>query len=161
AADRCRADGGRHPTRRACPCPVHGDRQGGRQAHVLIKRNGQPQPDRTGGATATTAAAGGRGQLAAHIGRECQPVSGHVVGLPGGVARLYRRLLHGVLHGCPGARGTDAMTSSEPTPGATPKRSPVTKDADNAALCDALAVEHSTIYGYGVVSALSPPGVNN
>jgi hypothetical protein len=53
------------------------------------------------------------------------------------------------------------MTSSEPTPGATPKRSPVTKDADNTALCDALAVEHSTIYGYGVVSALTPPGVNN
>jgi len=35
------------------------------------------------------------------------------------------------------------------------------KDADNAALCDALSVEHSTIYGYGIVSALSPPGVNN
>ncbi|UXA08745.1 ferritin-like domain-containing protein [Mycobacterium sp. SMC-2] len=34
------------------------------------------------------------------------------------------------------------------------------KDADNAALCDALAVEHSTIYGYGMVSALSPPSVN-
>ncbi|OBF57572.1 hypothetical protein A5787_24935 [Mycobacterium sp. 852002-50816_SCH5313054-b] len=34
------------------------------------------------------------------------------------------------------------------------------KDADNAALCDALAVEHSTIYGYGIVSALSPPSVN-
>ena len=33
------------------------------------------------------------------------------------------------------------------------------KDADNAALCDALSVEHSTIYGYGIVSALSPPGV--
>ena len=35
------------------------------------------------------------------------------------------------------------------------------KDADNAALCDALAVEHSTIYGYGIVSALSPPSVND
>lgn len=35
------------------------------------------------------------------------------------------------------------------------------KDADNAALCDALSIEHSTIYGYGIVSALSPPGVNN
>jgi hypothetical protein len=34
------------------------------------------------------------------------------------------------------------------------------KDADNAALCDALAVEHSTVYGYGIVSALSPPSVN-
>ena len=50
---------------------------------------------------------------------------------------------------------------TQPTPGATPKRSPVTKDADNTALCDALSVEHSTIYGYGIVSALSPPGVNN
>ncbi|WAJ46936.1 ferritin-like domain-containing protein [Mycobacterium sp. Aquia_216] len=35
------------------------------------------------------------------------------------------------------------------------------KEADNAALCDALAVEHSTIYGYGIVSALSPPSVND
>ncbi|MEE6176412.1 ferritin-like domain-containing protein [Mycobacterium sp. 050134] len=35
------------------------------------------------------------------------------------------------------------------------------KDADNAALCDALTVEHSTIYGYGIVSALTPPSVNN
>ncbi|OBG30061.1 hypothetical protein A5672_02595 [Mycobacterium alsense] len=34
------------------------------------------------------------------------------------------------------------------------------KDADNAALCDALAIEHSTIYGYGIVSAMSPPSVN-
>jgi hypothetical protein len=59
------------------------------------------------------------------------------------------------------------MTSFEPSapsPGATPKLSPTGpttgKDADNAALCDALAIEHSTIYGYGIVSALSPPGVN-
>lgn len=34
------------------------------------------------------------------------------------------------------------------------------KDADNAALGEALALEHSTIYGYGIVSALSPPSVN-
>ena len=34
-------------------------------------------------------------------------------------------------------------------------------DAANAALCDALSIEHSTIYGYGIVSALSPPSVNN
>jgi hypothetical protein len=56
------------------------------------------------------------------------------------------------------------MTSSEPTPGAEPKRSPTApstgKDADITALTDALAIEHSTIYGYGIVSALSPPGVN-
>ena len=51
-----------------------------------------------------------------------------------------------------------------PTPRATPKRSPAgaaDKDGEDAALCDALAVEHSTIYGYGIVSALSAPGVNN
>ncbi|AKN17597.1 ferritin-like domain-containing protein [Mycobacterium haemophilum] len=56
------------------------------------------------------------------------------------------------------------MTSIEPnapTPVATPKRTPVGKDSDNAALSEALAVEHSTIYGYGIVSALSPPSVNN
>jgi hypothetical protein len=35
------------------------------------------------------------------------------------------------------------------------------RDADNAALCDALSIEHSTIYGYGIVSALSPPSVND
>jgi aspartate/methionine/tyrosine aminotransferase len=35
------------------------------------------------------------------------------------------------------------------------------KDADNSALCDALTIEHSTIYGYGIVSALSPPSVND
>ena len=33
--------------------------------------------------------------------------------------------------------------------------------ADDASLSDALAVEHSTIYGYGIVSALCPPSVNN
>lgn len=54
------------------------------------------------------------------------------------------------------------MTS--PTPRATPKRSPAgrnPKDADSAALCDALSVEYSTVYGYGMVSALSPPSVND
>lgn len=35
------------------------------------------------------------------------------------------------------------------------------KDADNAALSDALAIEYSTIYGYGIVSALSPASVND
>jgi hypothetical protein len=35
------------------------------------------------------------------------------------------------------------------------------KDADNSALCDALAIEHSTIYGYGIVSSLSPLSVND
>ena len=64
------------------------------------------------------------------------------------------------------------MTSAEvpaptaPTPGATPQQSPsgppaTGKDADNAALSDALVIEHSTIYGYGIVSALSPPNVND
>ena len=57
------------------------------------------------------------------------------------------------------------MTSSEPTPGASPKGSPTGpptgKDADVTALSDALAIEHSTIYGYGIVSALTPPSVND
>jgi hypothetical protein len=51
-----------------------------------------------------------------------------------------------------------------PTPRVTPKRPPAgpdAKDGDDAALCDALAIEHSTIYGYGFVSALSQPGVND
>lgn len=53
------------------------------------------------------------------------------------------------------------MTSSESTPGAAPKRSPTGKDADNAAWSDILAIEHAAIYGYGIVSALSPPSVND
>jgi hypothetical protein len=57
------------------------------------------------------------------------------------------------------------MTSAQPTPGATPKRAPAGpptgKDADVTALSDALAIEHSTIYGYGIVSALTPPSVND
>jgi hypothetical protein len=56
------------------------------------------------------------------------------------------------------------MTSFEPaapTPVATPKRAPSPgKDADNAALSDALANEHATVYGYGIVSAMSPASVN-
>ena len=58
----------------------------------------------------------------------------------------------------------ESTTPTAPTPRATPKRSPTGpptgKDADNAALSDALAIEHSTIDGYGIVSALSPPSVN-
>ncbi|GFG64252.1 hypothetical protein MKUB_17420 [Mycobacterium kubicae] len=53
------------------------------------------------------------------------------------------------------------MTSAQPTPGARPKLSPSGKDADTTALSDALTVEHATIYGYGIVSALSPPSVND
>lgn len=53
------------------------------------------------------------------------------------------------------------MTSSEPSFGASPKRSPAGKDADITALNEALAVEHATIYGYGIVSAMSPPSVND
>ncbi|QUR66989.1 ferritin-like domain-containing protein [Mycobacterium spongiae] len=53
------------------------------------------------------------------------------------------------------------MTSSEPTPVASPKRSPTDADDYNASLCEALAVEHATIYGYGFVSALSPLSVNS
>lgn len=54
------------------------------------------------------------------------------------------------------------MTSSEPSLNASPaKMAPSGKDADITALSEALAVEHATIYGYGIVSALSPPSVND
>ncbi|OBJ47624.1 ferritin-like domain-containing protein [Mycobacterium sp. 1423905.2] len=54
------------------------------------------------------------------------------------------------------------MTSAQPTPGARPpKLAPSGKDADTTALSDALTVEHATIYGYGIVSAMSPPSVND
>lgn len=57
------------------------------------------------------------------------------------------------------------MTSFEPTPGASPKRSPggptTGKEAATEALGEALTIEHATIYGYGIVSALSPPSVND
>ena len=54
------------------------------------------------------------------------------------------------------------MTSSEPSFGARPrKQGPSGKDGDVSALSEALAVEHGTIYGYGIVSALSPPSVND
>jgi hypothetical protein len=56
------------------------------------------------------------------------------------------------------------MTSSEPSFVASPKQGPGGAqggpDDYAAALSDALAIEHSTIYGYGIVSALSPPSVN-
>jgi hypothetical protein len=48
------------------------------------------------------------------------------------------------------------MTSAEPTP--TSAARPV--DAADGALFDALATEHATIYGYGIVSAHSTPDVN-
>jgi Domain of unknown function (DUF4439) len=52
------------------------------------------------------------------------------------------------------------MTSPEPTPTTTttPGRPP---DAANGALFDAIATEHATIYGYGLVSAHSTPDVND
>lgn len=56
------------------------------------------------------------------------------------------------------------MTSLEPTSTSTssPPQRPAGKDAAfDAALCGALATEHATIYGYGVVSAHSSPDVNS
>jgi len=49
------------------------------------------------------------------------------------------------------------MTSPQPTPTTTPGRP---QDAANGALFDAIATEHATIYGYGLVSAHSTPDVN-
>lgn len=48
------------------------------------------------------------------------------------------------------------MTSPSPAP-ATPTRP---GDAADGALFDAIAAEHATIYGYGIVSAHSMPDVN-
>lgn len=47
------------------------------------------------------------------------------------------------------------MTSAEPTPTDRPS------GAADGALYDAVATEHATIYGYGVVSAHSTPDVND
>src|SRR4051812_49438988 len=52
-----------------------------------------------------------------------------------------------------------AMTSPEPTPTTTTPGRP--SDAVNGALFDAIATEHATIYGYGLVSAHSTPDVND
>ena len=63
------------------------------------------------------------------------------------------------------------MTSPEPTPTTTTTTTssraaePTTpgrpSDAANGALFDAVATEHATIYGYGLVSAHSTPDVND
>ena len=50
------------------------------------------------------------------------------------------------------------MTSPQPTPAAISGRPP---DPADGALFDAVATEHATIYGYGLVSAHSSPDVND
>ncbi|AGL28283.1 hypothetical protein J113_19690 [Mycobacterium tuberculosis CAS/NITR204] len=153
-----RADRRRHSANLACS-PGHRDRPGRGQAGIRYERNQQlqSQPNRSGG-TATSGVR--RDRFAAHVSGGSQSTSGDDIGLPSRVARLHCRVLHRLLYGCARAFRPVDMTSSEPAHGATPKRSPSEGSADNAALCDALAVEHATIYGYGIVSALSPPGVN-
>jgi hypothetical protein len=49
------------------------------------------------------------------------------------------------------------VTSTEPTPTTTTRP----KSPDDAALADAIAAEHATIYGYGFVSAHSTPELND
>ena len=62
---------------------------------------------------------------------------------------------------CPGGRRYDIVRTHAGCRAEAVAHGPATgKDADITALSDALAIEHSTIYGYGIVSALSPPGVN-
>ena len=51
------------------------------------------------------------------------------------------------------------MTSPEPTRPTTPTPAPPPAGPD-AALYDAVAAEHAIIYGYGLVSAHSPPDIN-
>jgi hypothetical protein len=67
------------------------------------------------------------------------------------------------------------MTSPQPSPTTTPPTTTTTTssraaqpttpgrptDAANGALFDAIATEHATIYGYGLVSAHSTPDVND
>jgi hypothetical protein len=59
------------------------------------------------------------------------------------------------------------MTSPQPTPTTTSSRAAQPTDparphdAADGALFDAIATEHATIYGYGVVSAHSAPDVND
>ncbi|MDZ4271024.1 MAG: ferritin-like domain-containing protein [Mycobacterium sp.] len=57
----------------------------------------------------------------------------------------------------PRPRPDPSTTPSGPGPGPTPARP---SDAADGALFDAIATEHATIYGYGVVSAHSVPEVN-
>lgn len=52
------------------------------------------------------------------------------------------------------------MTAPQPTPSATPDPHRPDKP-DAAALFDAVATEHAAIYGYGIVSAHSPPDAND
>ena len=55
----------------------------------------------------------------------------------------------------PTRRHADVVAAAEPT---SPTRPP---DAADGALFDAVAAEHATIYGYGLVSAHSTPDVND
>ncbi|WP_375488048.1 ferritin-like domain-containing protein [uncultured Mycobacterium sp.] len=50
------------------------------------------------------------------------------------------------------------MTSAEPTQTTSTSARP--SDPEDAALCDALVIEHSVVYGYGIVSAHSTPDLN-
>lgn len=54
------------------------------------------------------------------------------------------------------------MTSAQPTPTTSPRASPSRPaGAGDGELFDAVATEHATIYGYGIVSAHSTPDVND
>lgn len=54
------------------------------------------------------------------------------------------------------------MTSPAPSPGTSPEPAPSRPEAaDLAALYDAVATEHATIFGYGIVSAHSTPDDND
>jgi uncharacterized protein DUF4439 len=52
------------------------------------------------------------------------------------------------------------MTSAESSSAATPTSAAPASTGADAALCAALATEHAVIYGYGIVSAHSPPDIN-
>jgi hypothetical protein len=53
------------------------------------------------------------------------------------------------------------ITTTTPSRAAEPTSPSRPQDGANGALFDAIAAEHATIYGYGLVSAHSAPDVNN
>src|SRR5262249_12865359 len=133
-----------------------------RQPDIYLERNHQPDihhplaSGRNSHRSATTVTVR-CGRLLACVRRQRRSARDHIVGLSGGTAWLDRRRLHGGPHRRTSVRRICAVTSAEPSSGAT--STPASSGPDNA-LCAALATEHAVIYGYGIVSAHSPPDVN-
>src|SRR4029079_15943764 len=103
----------------------------------------------------------------ASVSRQRRTIGGQAVRLSRGPAGLDRRVVHGGLYGRVGPAEGGAMSSPEATPTTTtssraaePSAPGRPSDATNGALFDAIATEHATIYGYGLVSPPSTPELN-